>query len=95
MLPALQNLQPGRNVVQVLVLAPTRELAKQVADATLSFAPHMRGKILPVYGGQSYEVQIRGLKRGAEIVVGTTGRILDLLRNNILDLSSVTTLVLS
>lgn len=94
MLPILQRLEPGMGFVQALVLAPTRELAKQVADATESFARETAIKVLAVYGGQSYEVQFKALKRGVDIVVGTPGRLLDLIRQGKLDLSQVRTLIL-
>jgi len=95
MLPILQGLQEqDSRVIKALVLAPTRELAKQVADATEGFARNSHVKVLPIYGGQSYETQIRALKRGVDIVVGTPGRLLDLLRQGHLDLSQVSTLIL-
>ncbi len=94
MLPILQMLEPESGYVQALVLAPTRELAKQVAEATEGFARHTPIKVLAVYGGQSYEIQLKALKRGVEIVVGTPGRLLDLIRQNRLDLSQVKTLIL-
>lgn len=89
MLPLLNNLQPGSGHIQALVLAPTRELAIQVAEAAKSMSCNMPVRVLPVYGGQSYEIQIRQLKRGVDIVVGTPGRLLDLMRKNVLDLSHV------
>jgi len=95
MLPILQRLQEHDNkAIKALVLAPTRELAKQVADATEGFARNSQLRVLPIYGGQSYEIQIRALKRGVDIVVGTPGRLLDLMRQGHLDLSQVKTLVL-
>ena len=94
MLPILQRLEPGMGSVQALVLEPTRELAKQVADATEGFARETRVRVLAVYGGQSYEVQFKALKRGVDIVVGTPGRLLDLIHQGKLDLSHVRTLVL-
>ena len=86
-LPLLQNLEPGNGKVQALILTPTRELAMQVAEATGALAQHTPIRITTVYGGQSYEIQIRALRRGCEVVVGTPGRLMDLMRNNILDLS--------
>jgi ATP-dependent RNA helicase DeaD len=98
MLPILQGLQEQDSkaikAIKALVLAPTRELAKQVADATEGFARNSQVKVLPIYGGQSYETQIRALKRGVDIVVGTPGRLLDLLRQGYLDLGQVSTLIL-
>jgi ATP-dependent RNA helicase DeaD len=93
-LPMLQKIQPGLGKVQALVLAPTRELAIQVAEAATRMAMGSPVKVLPVYGGQSYEIQIRQLRRGMDIVVGTPGRLLDLINKKILDLSEVRYLVL-
>jgi ATP-dependent RNA helicase DeaD len=93
-LPMLQKIQPGLGKVQALVMAPTRELAIQVAEAATRMAMGSPVKVLPVYGGQSYEIQIRQLKRGMDIVVGTPGRLLDLINKKILDLSEVRFLVL-
>ena len=94
MLPLLQRLEPSTGRVQALVLAPTRELAKQVADATLQLAQKTKVRVLAVYGGQSYAIQIRALQRGVDVVVGTPGRLLDLMDRKVLDLSSVRTLIL-
>ena len=94
MLPILQRLGKANGIPRALVLAPTRELAKQVADATEGFARMSGVRALAVYGGQSYEVQIRALKRGVDVLVGTPGRLLDFIRQGRLDLSQVETLVL-
>ncbi len=94
MLPILQRLGQGNGTPRALVLAPTRELAKQVADATAGFARVSGSKVLAVYGGQSYEIQTRGLSRGVDILVGTPGRLLDFIRQGKLDLSQVEVLVL-
>jgi ATP-dependent RNA helicase DeaD len=81
MLPILEQLEPERQDLQALVLCPTRELALQVADATRSFAKHMPDvTVVPVYGGAPIVDQIAALARGGQIVVGTPGRVLDLLR---------------
>jgi ATP-dependent RNA helicase DeaD len=93
-LPILQNLSVGRKHVQALVLSPTRELAIQVADALRDFGRHSKARVLPVYGGQSYSTQINHLKKGVEIVVGTPGRLIDLINRKVLDLSHVNTVVL-
>ncbi len=93
-LPILQNLEPTDWHVQSLVLAPTRELALQVSRAFQEYGRHRRAKVLAVYGGQPYGPQIRQLKQGAQIVVGTPGRLLDLIKRGILDLSRVRTVVL-
>ncbi|HMD90690.1 MAG TPA: DEAD/DEAH box helicase [Anaerolineaceae bacterium] len=93
-LPMLQKIQPGKGKVQAVVLAPTRELAIQVAEAIGKLGQHTQVRILPVYGGQSYQVQIQQLKRGVDVVVGTPGRMLDLIEKKLLDLSQVSYLVL-
>lgn len=80
---------------QVLVLAPTRELALQVAEAFSSYATHMRNfTVLPIYGGSPYGPQLAGLRRGAQVVVGTPGRVIDHLEKGSLDLSNLQYLVL-
>lgn len=86
-LPMLHNLQPGLGFVQGLVLAPTRELALQVADAFQSYGQFANVRVLAVYGGAPYGPQINGLKRGVDIVVGTPGRLMDLMRKKVLDIS--------
>ena len=63
-----------------MVLAPTRELAIQVAEATKCYARQMNISVLPIYGGQSYSNQLRQLKRGTQIIVGTPGRVMDHIR---------------
>src|ERR1700712_1854668 len=94
-LPILDRLDLGQKTPQALVLAPTRELALQVAEAFESYAAHMRGvHLLPVYGGQGYGVQLSALRRGVHIVVGTPGRIMDHLDKGTLDLSQLKYLVL-
>lgn len=93
-LPLIELLDDNNNKVQSLILAPTRELAIQVAEEINSFRGGKKLFVLPVYGGQSYELQIRGLKRGTQIVVGTPGRIRDHIDKGTLDLSNVTHVVL-
>ena len=93
-LPILQRLTPGQGAVQALVLAPTRELAMQVSHAIFEYGRFHGASVLPVYGGQPYERQIRRLQKGVDIVVGTPGRLLDLMRQKALDLSQVRTVVL-
>jgi ATP-dependent RNA helicase DeaD len=93
-LPILHNLTPGLGHVQALVLAPTRELGVQVADAMVAYGRLLNISVLAVYGGQPYGPQIRSLKRGVDIVVGTPGRLLDLIKKGKLDLSQVDTVVL-
>ncbi|MEZ4706299.1 MAG: DEAD/DEAH box helicase [Caldilineaceae bacterium] len=93
-LPILQNLTPGQGAVQALVVAPTRELAMQVARAMYEYGRFHGVTVLPVYGGQPYERQIRRLQKGVDVVVGTPGRLLDLMRQKALDLRHVQTVVL-
>jgi len=92
-LPILHNLQPQRHV-QALVLAPTRELALQVADSMTEYGKHLNVRVLAVYGGQPYGPQIGRLNRGVDIVVGTPGRLLDLIERNALNIKHIKTLVL-
>ena len=94
-LPVLSKIDLSRAETQALVLVPTRELAIQVAEAFQKYAAHMKGfHVLPIYGGQSYTPQLKGLKRGAHVVVGTPGRIMDHMKRNTLDLSTLKFLVL-
>ncbi len=93
-LPILHNLTPGKGHVQALVLAPTRELGLQVAEAMEEYGRHRRFSVLAVYGGTAYGPQIGSLRRGVDIVVGTPGRLLDLIQSKKLDLSQVQTVVL-
>ncbi len=94
-LPTLSNIDPKINKTQVLVLAPTRELAIQVSEAFHKYAKHLPGfNVVPIYGGQSYTPQLNALKRGAHVVVGTPGRVIDHLNKGSLDLSALKALVL-
>ncbi len=94
-LPLLNNIDANLRAPQLLVLAPTRELAVQVAEACNDFSKHMRGvQVLALYGGQRYDVQLRALRQGPQIVVGTPGRLLDHLKRGTLDLSNLKGLVL-
>jgi ATP-dependent RNA helicase DeaD len=94
-LPLLARLDIRRKQVQVMVLTPTRELAIQVAEAFQHYASHIKGfHVLPVYGGQDYAGQIRQLKRGVHVVVGTPGRVMDHMRRGTLKLGSLQALVL-
>ncbi len=89
-LPILERLDVTQKPPQVLVLAPTRELAVQVCEAFERYAGHLRGvHMLPVYGGQGYGVQLSALRRGVHVVVGTPGRIMDHLEKGTLDLSEL------
>lgn len=93
-LPILQRLAPETGQVQALILAPTRELAIQVAKAFETYGCHRRVRVLAIYGGQPYGPQIDRLRRGVDVVVGTPGRVLDLIQRDDLDLSDVRTVVL-
>ncbi len=94
-LPLINNLDLKQKDPQLLVLAPTRELAIQVAEAFQKYATYMKGfHVLPVYGGSDYSGQIRALKRGVHVVVGTPGRVMDHIRKGTLKLGNLSTLVL-
>ncbi len=94
-LPFLSKIDEKQRSPQVLVLTPTRELAIQVAEAFQSYAKYMKGfNVLPIYGGADIGSQLRSLKRGVQIVVGTPGRMLDHLRRRSLDLSQIKGLIL-
>ncbi|MFL2737930.1 MAG: DEAD/DEAH box helicase [bacterium] len=94
-LPLLSNLNLRQKEPQLLVLAPTRELAIQVAEAFKKYASHIKSfHVLPIYGGQEYRRQIHGLKRGVHVVVGTPGRVMDHMRRGTLKLEKLNTLVL-
>ncbi len=94
-LPLIDRIDLNNNQVQLLVLAPTRELAIQVSEAIQTYARHLKGfHVLPIYGGQSYDIQLRPLKRGVHAVVGTPGRVMDHLKRGTLKLNSLKALVL-
>jgi ATP-dependent RNA helicase DeaD len=94
-IPILSKSDVTNKATQALVLAPTRELALQVAEAFSRYGAHLpQINVLPVYGGSSYTVQLAGLRRGAQVVVGTPGRVIDHLERGTLDLSHVDYLVL-
>lgn len=94
-LPMLANINPEESFTQLLVLAPTRELAIQVAEAFQVYASFSKKiRVLPVYGGQSYDNQIRQLKRGVQVVVGTPGRVIDHIKRKTLKLDKLRFLVL-
>ncbi|VAX26021.1 DEAD-box ATP-dependent RNA helicase DeaD (= CshA) [hydrothermal vent metagenome] len=94
-LPLLSMIDVSNRNPQVLVLAPTRELAIQVAESFKTYAAHIKGfNILPIYGGQEYQGQLRQLKRGAHVIVGTPGRVIDHLKRSTMDLSYLRCLVL-
>jgi len=94
-LPLIDRIDLNNNQVQLLVLTPTRELAIQVSEAIQTYARHLKGfHVLPIYGGQSYDIQLRPLKRGIHAVVGTPGRVMDHLKRGTLKLNSLKALVL-
>lgn len=94
-LPLLAGLDLKRKSPQVLVLAPTRELAIQVAEAFQTYARHLEEfHVLPIYGGQGYEFQLKGLKRGTHVIVGTPGRVLDHLNRGSLKIGKLSAVVL-
>lgn len=94
-LPLLTRVDVNNRQVQALILTPTRELAIQVAEAFQRYAAHLPGfHVMPIYGGQSYDIQLRQLRRGVHIVVGTPGRVMDHMRRGSLSLAGLQTLVL-
>ena len=94
-LPLLANIDVNSSKTQVIILTPTRELAIQVAEACATYAKYLKGlNVLAVYGGQSYEGQLRQLRKGAQLVVGTPGRVMDHLRRKTLKLHDLKALVL-
>jgi ATP-dependent RNA helicase DeaD len=94
-IPILQALDLGQAQIQALVLTPTRELCIQVAEAIHTYARHMGPvRVLPVYGGQSIQPQLRRLRAGVHVIVGTPGRIMDHLRRGTLSLAALKTIVL-
>ncbi|MFT4199864.1 DEAD/DEAH box helicase [Gordonia sp. (in: high G+C Gram-positive bacteria)] len=93
--PILSRIDTAARKPQALVLAPTRELALQVAEAFGRYSTHIPElKVLPIYGGQSYGIQLSGLRRGAQVIVGTPGRVIDHLDKGTLDISELEFLVL-
>ena len=94
-LPLLSKLDLSSKDTQILVLAPTRELAIQVAEAMQSYARHLKGfHVMPIYGGQNIGIQLKQLRRGAHVVVGTPGRVMDHLRRKTLKLGNLKAMVL-
>ncbi|OGT30210.1 MAG: DEAD/DEAH box helicase [Gammaproteobacteria bacterium RIFCSPHIGHO2_12_FULL_35_23] len=94
-LAILTQLDLNKLKPQALILTPTRELAIQVAEAFQSYAKHLPNfHVIPIYGGQSYTIQLKALKRGAQVVIGTPGRIMDHLRRKTLITSALKTLVI-
>ncbi|MCL2524069.1 MAG: DEAD/DEAH box helicase [Betaproteobacteria bacterium] len=94
-LPLMETIDIGLVKPQALILTPTRELAIQVAEALQSYAKNLPGfHVLPIYGGQSYTIQLKQLARGAHVIVGTPGRVMDHLERQTLNLDRLKTLVL-
>jgi ATP-dependent RNA helicase DeaD len=93
-LPIMDNITENTGKVQALILAPTRELAVQVAEEMNSFRGGRNIGVLPIYGGQSYDQQLRRLKKGVEVVVGTPGRVIDHIKRGTLRLDNVSFMVL-
>ncbi|PJB10418.1 MAG: DEAD/DEAH box helicase, partial [Gammaproteobacteria bacterium CG_4_9_14_3_um_filter_38_9] len=94
-LPILSQLDHTLKAPQALILAPTRELAIQVAEALQSYAKHLRGFLVtPIYGGQDFGTQLRSLKRGSQVIVGTPGRLMDHMRRKTLPLDALKMVVL-
>jgi ATP-dependent RNA helicase DeaD len=94
-LPIIAQLDINLHQPQALIIAPTRELAIQVAEAFQSYAKHLSGfRVTPIYGGQEYNTQLRALKRGVHVIVGTPGRVMDHLRRGTLSVKGLKTLVL-
>src|SRR5690348_15269407 len=94
-IPAVEKVDPSLRAVQVLILCPTRELAIQVSEEIHKLSFFKRGiNCLPIYGGQSYERQFYGLKQGAQIVIGTPGRVMDHMRRGTLRLETVKMVIL-
>src|SRR5947208_1883640 len=93
-IPLVEAVEPGRNVVQAVVLAPTRELAVQVAEQLELVGRYRNLRFVAIYGGQPIDRQLRVLNRGVHVVVATPGRLLDHMRRRSIDLSSVRVLIL-
>ena len=94
-IPAIERVDETLSATQVLILCPTRELAVQVAEETAKLTAFKKGvRELPIYGGQSYDRQFRGLKQGAHIVIGTPGRVLDHLEKGTLKLNNLKTIIM-
>tara|TARA_R110000822_G_scaffold8816_1_gene34808 strand:+ start:675 stop:2525 length:1851 start_codon:yes stop_codon:yes gene_type:complete len=94
-LPLLNNIDPSVKQPQILVLTPTRELAIQVAEAFEQYAKHVRGiEVLALYGGQSYSIQLSALRRGAQVIVATPGRLIDHINRGTIKFDALQALVL-
>ncbi|MDE7351354.1 MAG: DEAD/DEAH box helicase [Muribaculaceae bacterium] len=94
-LPLLQRIDPESDATQALVIAPTRELCLQIAGDLADFAKYLDGvKIIPVYGGSSIDSQIKAIKKGAQVIVATPGRLIDLIKRGVVKLQDVNTVIL-
>ncbi|MDE6018584.1 MAG: DEAD/DEAH box helicase [Muribaculaceae bacterium] len=94
-LPLLQRINPDSDATQALVIAPTRELCLQIAGDLADFAKYLEAvKIIPVYGGSSIESQIKGIRKGAQVIVATPGRLIDLIKRGVVKLDHVNTVIL-
>ncbi|MDO8670918.1 MAG: DEAD/DEAH box helicase [Dehalococcoidia bacterium] len=93
-IPVVERIDIARLVPQAIVLTPTRELAVQVAEELNSIGHHRRLQLVPIYGGQPIERQLRALRHGVHAIVATPGRLMDHMRRGTIDMSTVTTLVL-
>lgn len=94
-LPVLQRIDTSKNVPQALIIAPTRELCLQIGSDLADFSKYMKNmRVLPVYGGSSIESQIRSLKKGVQVIVATPGRLIDLIKRNVVHLNEVHTVIL-
>ena len=93
-LPLLSKMNLKQKKPQVLVLAPTRELAIQVAEAFSEYSKYKKNfHILPIYGGQDYSIQLRGLKRNPQVIVGTPGRVIDHIKRGTLELDEIKSII--
>ena len=94
-LPSISNLDPSIKQTQVIVIAPTRELAIQVAEAFKSYSKYIKNfNVTSIYGGQDYNTQLKALKRGSQVIVGTPGRVIDHMKRGSLSLDALKTIVL-
>ncbi|MEO9255045.1 MAG: DEAD/DEAH box helicase, partial [Tepidiformaceae bacterium] len=93
-IPIVEQLDPSQRIVQAVIVLPTRELAVQVAQAVHELGRAAGVSVLPLYGGQAYDRQLRSLREGVHVIVGTPGRMMDHLRRGTLKLDSVRTVIL-
>ena len=94
-IPILEKIDPENKNLQAVILCPTRELAMQAADELRKFAKYMQGiKVLPIYGGQDIVKQIKNLKGGVQVIVGTPGRVMDHMRRHTVNMNHIHTVVL-